>query len=50
VQFDFTGLQGSVTITSGTFTPAATQGPSNDGTISAINFLGGGPQIGWCLQ
>ena len=44
VQFDFTGLQGSVTITSGIFTPAATQGPSNDGTIADINFLGGGPQ------
>jgi hypothetical protein len=42
VQFQLTGLQGAVGVDSGVFTPGATAGPSNDGTISHINFLGGG--------
>jgi len=44
VPFEFTGLQGSVKIDSGVFTPNASKGPSNDGTIGTINFLGGGPE------
>jgi len=40
-QFEFTGRQGSKAVDSGVFTPAATQGPSLDGTVSNINFLGG---------
>ena len=51
-QFSFTGLIGSLTVksfdasgqlTPGIFTPNFTKGPSNDGTIEVINFLGGGP-------
>ena len=50
VQFEFTGNQGSTQIESTDvcgviaapiFTPACTQGKSNDGTVSNINFLGG---------
>src|SRR5271166_4301636 len=41
VQFWFTGLQGSVPVSSSVFTPGQTAGPSNDGTVSYINFLGG---------
>ncbi len=41
VQFEFTGMQGTSTIDSGVFTPAATAGPSNDGKVSNLNFLGG---------
>jgi hypothetical protein len=40
-QFEFTGTQGTLTIDSGVFTPAATAGPSNDGTVQNFNFLGG---------
>jgi len=40
-QFQFTALETSFTADSGAFTPAATIGPSLDGTTSAINFLGG---------
>jgi hypothetical protein len=40
-QFRFTGQQGSKPVDSGVFTPAPTQGPSLDGTVSNINFLGG---------
>jgi len=40
-QFRFTGSQGSNVVDSGVFTPAATQGPSLDGNVSSINFLGG---------
>jgi hypothetical protein len=50
VQFEFTGNQGSTPIESTDvcgiiaapiFTPACTQGVSNDGTVPNINFLGG---------
>jgi uncharacterized membrane protein len=41
VQFEFTGTQGSLKVDSGVFTPAATAGPSNDGTVPDLNFLGG---------
>jgi hypothetical protein len=40
-QFEFTGFQGSNVVDSGVFTPAATQGPSLDESVSSINFLGG---------
>jgi hypothetical protein len=49
-QFSFTGLVGGQTVESfdlsgllapGIFTPNFTKGPSNDGTIDVINFLGG---------
>jgi uncharacterized protein (TIGR03437 family) len=49
-QFKFTGQQGSTQIVSvdvcgivapPNFTPACTAGPSNDGTVPNINFLGG---------
>ena len=40
-QFEFTGTQGTLTIDSGVFSPAATAGPSNDGTVQDFNFLGG---------
>jgi hypothetical protein len=40
-QFEFTGRQGSKAVDSGVFTPAATRGPSVDGTVPDINFLGG---------
>jgi hypothetical protein len=49
-QFQFTGQQGSALIQSvdvcgliapATFTPACTAGPSNDGAVPYINFLGG---------
>jgi len=49
VQFRFTGTQGGVPIDSGIFTPAATRGPSTDGTIASINFLGG-PDDGPCYD
>lgn len=41
VQFWLLGQQGVLHVTSGVFTPGQTAGPSNDGTISYINFLGG---------
>ena len=41
VQFEFTGTQGTATVDSGVFTPAATAGPSTDGTVPDLNFLGG---------
>ena len=41
VQFWFTGLQGTLEVTSGLFTPGQTAGPSNDGTVQNLNFLGG---------
>jgi PEP-CTERM motif len=40
--FSFTGMLGLVPL-SVTFTPGDTHGPSLDGTIPQINFLGGGP-------
>jgi len=42
--FSFIGTQGLLTASTGLFTPGDTKGPSNDGTIAQINFLGGGPQ------
>ena len=41
VPFSLTALYGGVDAATGTFTPAATQGPSNDNTVSNLNFLGG---------
>ena len=41
VQFEFTGMGDGVKLDSGIFTPAATQGASDDGTVSNLNFLGG---------
>lgn len=41
VPFSFTGLLGALSVSSGIFTPAATAGLTNDGTISNMNFLGG---------
>ena len=41
VQFWLLGQQGVLHVTSGVFTPGQTAGPSNDGTVSYINFLGG---------
>lgn len=41
VPFLFTGLQTGIAADTGIFTPAATQGLSNDGTVPNINFLGG---------
>jgi hypothetical protein len=41
VPFSFNGLLGALTVSSSTFTPAATAGTTNDGTISNMNFLGG---------
>jgi hypothetical protein len=43
VPFSFTGLEGGNTVLTGTFTPGATAGPSNDGTVTnpPLNFLGG---------
>jgi hypothetical protein len=55
-QFSFTGLIGGLTVksfdvsgllTPGIFTPNATKGPANDGSVSVINFLGG-PNDGPC--
>jgi hypothetical protein len=40
-QFEFTGRQGPNLVDSGVFTPATTKGPSLDGNVSSINFLGG---------
>jgi hypothetical protein len=42
VPFSFTGTQGLLAV-SANFTPGDTHGPSLDGTIPQINFLGGGP-------
>jgi hypothetical protein len=51
VQFEFTGFVGSVAVDSNIFTPAATRGPSNDGAVPDINFLGGpGDHDGPCLN
>ncbi len=53
VQFEFTALQGSTQVDTGIFTPAATIGPSLDGTIVSLNFLGGpddGPCNGGCFD
>jgi hypothetical protein len=47
VPFSFTGTQGILAVNSGVFTPAATRGPTNDGTIARMNFLGG-PDDGPC--
>ncbi|MGC2111621.1 MAG: choice-of-anchor tandem repeat GloVer-containing protein, partial [Candidatus Korobacteraceae bacterium] len=41
VQFWLIGQQGLQHVTSGVFTPGQTAGPSNDGTVSYLNFLGG---------
>jgi hypothetical protein len=55
-QFSFTGLVGGLTVesfdvsgllTPGIFTPNATKGPANDGSVSVVNFLGG-PNDGPC--
>jgi uncharacterized membrane protein/transglutaminase-like putative cysteine protease len=40
-QFELTGVQNGQRIDSGVFTPAATAGPTNDGKVSTLNFLGG---------
>jgi hypothetical protein len=40
VPFSFTGSYNGQSVLTGIFTPAATYGPSNDGTTS-LNFLGG---------
>lgn len=50
VPFEFTGLWGGMMVSTGIFTPAATYGPSNDGSQS-INFLGGpsGDPCGACF-
>jgi hypothetical protein len=41
VPFSVTGQQGAVQLTTGQFTPDATKGPTNDGAIAVMNFLGG---------
>lgn len=46
VPFEFTGLWGGITVSTGVFTPAATFGLSEDGS-QKINFLGG-PNDGSC--
>jgi hypothetical protein len=40
VPFSFTATTNGHSASTGTFTPAATAGPSNDGNVSHINFLG----------
>jgi acid phosphatase len=40
-QFEFTGLQGSLNVDSGVFTPTTSKRPSNDGLVPLMNFLGG---------
>lgn len=40
-QFRFLAQEGSFVVDSTVFTPAATQGPSLDGTVAVLNFLGG---------
>ena len=40
-KFIFTGSMGALTVSSGIIEPKATVGPSNDATVSKINFLGG---------
>jgi uncharacterized repeat protein (TIGR01451 family) len=40
-QFEFTGQQGGAQVDTGVFTPAATDGPSNNGVVANANFLGG---------
>ena len=40
-QFEFTGMVNAAPVDSGVFTPMATRGPSNDDTVTDINFLGG---------
>jgi len=54
-QFEFTAIEGAFQVDSSVFTPAATQGVSEDGTIPNINFLGGpgdndGPCFGGCFD
>jgi hypothetical protein len=41
IKFRFTGMVDGVMVTSGTIVTGATEGPSNDGTVKHINFLGG---------
>jgi hypothetical protein len=41
VRFSFTGKIGTQKVTSGTIVAGATAGPSVDGTVAKINFLGG---------
>jgi len=41
IKFIFTGSMGGLAVSSGIIEPKATLGPSNDGTVSRINFLGG---------
>ncbi|MGD0360214.1 MAG: VCBS repeat-containing protein [Bryobacteraceae bacterium] len=41
VPFVFTASWNGTPVTTGTFTPGPSAGPSNDGTVKFINFLGG---------
>lgn len=41
IKFSFTGKIGTVSVTSGVIVTGKTTGPSNDGTVSHLNFLGG---------
>lgn len=44
VQFEFSGMWNGISVSSGVFAAGDSAGPSLDGTISRMNFLGGGPQ------
>ena len=39
--FDLTALFGGISATTGVFTPATSELPANDGTVTLISFLGG---------
>jgi hypothetical protein len=41
IKFEFKGTIGSSAVTSGVIVTGATAGPSKDGTVASINFLGG---------
>jgi hypothetical protein len=41
VQFEFTGKVGSTRVTSGIIEPGTSAGPSVDGSVTLLNFLGG---------
>jgi hypothetical protein len=41
IQFEFTGKVGGKSVTSGIIEPATTAGPSVDGSVTLLNFLGG---------
>lgn len=54
IQFQFLGVWNNQPLSSGIFTPGATAGPSLDGTVAHLNFLGGpangdGPCNGGCF-